>query len=355
MMKRTLIVHILVLLTFLTPALLFTGCGSISALELSGTVEATQTEVSSEVSGKVMSVEKQEGDAVKKGDILAVLDQSMQEITVEQQQAVVDMKEAKLEELRVGNRPQQLEQAGLSVKSAELAVNNASTNLKNAQTTYNYALKKYEDVKKLHDDNAAADSEVDDAKYKADTSKQQLDIAIKQLDTQKTQLESAKVQEELLKSGSTTQTIKAAEADLEQSRLALEQAKLVLGKYQVRSATDGILSLENVKAGDLVNTGASIATVSDQGDLWAYVFVPQKYLADIANGQELDLRVKALGNGTIKGRIVQIAENAEFTPKNTETEDAKENTVFRTKIKILEKTDLLRPGMTLDAIIPLHA
>ena len=353
-MKKLSLIHILILLIIM-PSLILTGCGSISPLELSGTIEATQSEVSSEVSGKVISIEKQEGDSVRKGDVLAVLDQSMQEITVKQQQAAVDMKEAKLEELKAGSRPQQLEQAGLSVKSAELAVNNASTNLKNAQTTYDYALKKYEDLKKLHDDNAATDSEVDDAKYKADTSKQQLDIAAKQLDTQKTQLESAKAQEELLKSGSTTQTITAAEADLEQSQLALEQAKLVLDKYQVRSAADGILSMVNVNVGDLVNAGANIATVSDPGDLWVYVFIPQKYLADIANGQELELRMKALGNGTIKGRIVQIAETAEFTPKNTETEDAKENTVFRTKIKILENTELLRPGMTLDAIIPLHA
>ena len=354
-MKRSPIIHILILLTILTPALMLTGCGNIGPLELSGTIEATQTEVSSEVSGKVISIEKQEGDSVKKGDVLAVLDQSIQEIIVKQQQAIVDMKEAKLEDLKAGSRPQQLEQAGLSVKSASLAVNNASTNLKNAQITYDYWLKKYEDIQKLHDENTATDSEVADARYKLDTANQQLDIASKQLDTQKTQLESAKAQEDLLESGSTTQTIKAAEAELEQSKLALEQARLVLDKYQVRSAADGIVSMENVNAGDLVNTGASVATVSDPGDLWVYVFVPQKYLVDIANGQELDLRVKALGNGTIKGRIVQIAANAEFTPKNTETEDAKENTVFRTKIKILEKTELLRPGMTLDAIIPLHA
>ncbi|HEX2944874.1 MAG TPA: HlyD family efflux transporter periplasmic adaptor subunit [Clostridia bacterium] len=351
-MKKSSAIYILIPL-ILAPTLFLTGCGSSNTLELSGTIEATQTEVSSEVSGKVIKIEKQEGDSVRKGDVLAVLDQSMQEITVKQQQAVIDMKEAKLEELKAGSRPQQLEQAGLSVKSAGLAVNNASTNLKNAQTTYDYWLKKYEDIKKLHDEDTATDSEVADAKYKLDTSKQQLDIAEKQLDTQKTQLESAKAQEELLKSGSTAQTIKVAEADLEQSRLALEQAKLVLDKYQVRSPADGILSMENVSVGDLVNTGANVATVSDPGDLWVYVFVPQKYLADIANGQELNLRVKALGNGTVKGRVVQIAEKAEFTPKNTETEDAKENTVFRTKIKILEKTESLRPGMTLDAIIPL--
>ena len=353
-MNRRLITYLLTLTLLLAPALSLTGCGGKAEIELSGTIESTQTDVSSEVSGKVIRIEKQEGDSVKEGDVLAVLDQSMQELTVKQQQAVVDMKAAKLEELKAGSRPQQLEQAGLSVQSAGLAVKNAATNVQNARTTYDYWLKKYEDIRKLNENDTATDSEVSDARYKLDTAKQQLDIAEKQLDTQKTQLESVKAQEDLLKSGATTQTIKAAEAELEQAKLALEQARLVLDKYQVRSAVDGVVLSENVDTGDLVNTGAGVATISDPGDLWVYVFVPQKYLSFISNGQELALRVKALGSGTIKGRIVQIAGSAEFTPKNTETEDAKENTVFRTKIRILEKTERLRPGMTLDAIIPLH-
>jgi HlyD family secretion protein len=341
------------LLTALLLPVLTTGCSKKTELELSGTIEATQLEASSEVAGKVVRLEKDEGDAIKQGDVLAVLDTSMQELTVKQQRAIISLKEAKLEELKAGTRPQQLEQAKAAVKSAELAVANASTSVKNAQTTYDYWLDKYENVKKLSNADSSTETDVADAKYKADTAKQQLDIAGRQLESVRAQLTSAKAQEDLLEKGSTSQTLKAAEADLEQSRISLKQANLTLEKYTVKAAIDGVYSLKNVNIGDIINPGTSVATISDLKDLWVNVFIPQKYLTSISGGQELELRVKALDNGTVKGRIVHIADKAEFTPKNTETDDAKENTVFKVKIKIAEKVELLKPGMTVDAIIPI--
>lgn len=343
----------MILAVSLLPVLAATGCGKKTELELSGTIEATQLEASSEVAGKIIRLEKNEGDALKQDDVLAVLDSSMQELTVKQQQAIINLKEAKLEELKAGTRPQQLDQAKAAVKSAELAVTNASTSVKNAQTTYDYWLDKYESTKKLNESNSSTENDVTDAKYKVDTAKQQLDIAGKQYESSKAQLASAKAQQDLLEKGSTSQTIKAAEADLEQSRIALEQANLTLGKYSVKAAMDGVYSIKNVNIGDIINPGTSVATISDLKDLWVNVFIPQRYLTSVSDGQELDLRVKALDNGTVKGHIVHIADKAEFTPKNTETDDAKENTVFKIKIKIDEKVDLLKPGMTVDAIIPI--
>lgn len=331
-----------------------TGCGKATVLELSGTIESTQLEACSEVTGKVVDLQKNEGDTIKKGDTLAVLDSSMQELAVKQQEAVVSLKEAKLEELKAGTRPQQLDQAKAAVTSAELSATNASTSVKNAQTTYDYWLDKYEKIKELYNTGTATDSDLSDAKYKVDTAKQQLDIAGKQLSSSREQLKSSKAQLDLLKTGSTTQTIDAANADLEQSRIALEQANLTLSKYSVKAPADGQYSLRNVNIGDLINTGASVATITVTDDLWVNIFVPQKYLALINNSQELDLRVNALNNGIVKGRIVRIADKAEFTPKNTETDEAKENTVFKVKVAIIENTDRLKAGMTLDALIPLE-
>lgn len=347
--KQSLFLIILLIIA----SILVTGCGEATVLELSGTIEATQLEASSEVTGKVVGLEKQEGDPVKQGDVLATLDSSMQKLTVRQQEAVVSLKEAKLEELKAGTRPQQLDQAQASVKTADLSVANASTSVKNAQTTYDYWLDKYENTKKLYDAGTATDNDVADAKYKVDTAKQQLDIAGKQLSSAREQLKSSQAQLNLLQTGSTSQTIKAAEADLEQSRIALEQTKLTLDKYSVKAPADGLYSLQNVNVGDLINTGASVATIMVPNDLWVYVFLPQKYLTRVHTGMELDLRIKALDNSIVKGRIVHIADKAEFTPKNTETDDAKENTVFKVKISITEKADRLKPGMTLDALIPL--
>jgi HlyD family secretion protein len=352
-MRKGLSRNIFAIMLACSAVLLFSSCGEAKNLELSGTIESTQVDAFSEASGKIIKLDKEEGDPVKQGDVIAELDGRLQELAVKQQEAVVKLKAAKLDELKAGTRPQQLDQAEAAAKSAALAVKNADTGVDTAQTSYDYVLEKYNNIKALYDSKSASENDLLDAKYKVDTAGQQLDVAKKQLESARAQLESANAQLDLLKKGSTSQTIQAAEADLEQSQAALEQAKLTLEKYKVKAPMDGTLITKNAELGELINTGASAGTVSDLGNLWMYVYIQQKYLNRIALDQELYLRVKALDGSLVKGKIVFISGSAEFTPKNAETDEARENTVFKVKIKILERVDELRPGMTADAIIPL--
>ena len=352
-MRKRLLRNILAITLTCSTILMLSGCGEAKSLELSGTIESTQVDVFSEASGKIIKLDKEEGDAVKQGDIVAELDGRLQELAVKQQEAVVKLKTAKLDELKAGTRPQQLEQAEAAAKSANLAVKNAGTGVDTAKTSYDYVLEKYNNVKSLYDSKNASENDLLDAKYKVDTAGQQLDVAKKQLESARAQLESANAQLDLLKKGSTSQTIQAAEADLEQSRAALEQSKLTLEKYKIKSPLDGTFITRNAELGEIINAGASAGTVSDLGNLWMYVYIQQKYLNKITLNQELSLRVKALDGSLVKGKIVFISADAEFTPKNTETDEARENTVFKVKIKILERVNELRPGMTADAIIPL--
>lgn len=340
----------LVLLLALT--LIFSGCGKSDTLVLSGTIESTQIDANSEAVGKVIKLEKDEGDTVKKGDVLAVVDSSVQELAVKQQEAVVNLKQARLDELKAGTRPEQVKQAEAAVETAKAAVNTAKTGVDTAQIGYNYWVDKYNKTKSLLDSNAVSENDLTDAQYKVDTAKQQLLTAQKQFNSAQSQLQSAQAQLELLENGSTSQTIKAAEADLEQSKNALEQTKLVLSKYQVRSPIDGTYISRNVNIGDMLNVGGSAAAISDLTDLWVKVYIPQRNIGLVKLNQEVGLNSISLPGKIIKGKIVFIANEAEFTPKNTETNEAKENTVFKIKIKILDNIDRLKPGMTVDAVIP---
>ena len=352
-MRNRLLRHMVSIMLIFTIIPLFSGCRAAKNLELSGTIESTQIDAGSETPGKIIKLNKDEGELVKQGDILAELDAGLQELVVKQQEAVVKLKKAKLDELKAGTRPQQVEQAEAAVKSAALAVKNAATGVDTAQTSYDYWLEKYNNIKALYDSKTASENDLLDAKYKVDTARQQHDVAKKQLESTQAQLQSANSQLDLLKKGSTNQTIQAAEADLEQSSAALEQARLTLEKYKVKAPVDGTLIMRNSELGELVNAGTSIGTISDLGNLWMYVYIQQKYLDKMTLNQDISLRVKALNGSLVKGKVVFISGTAEFTPKNTETDEAKENTVFKVKIKILERVNELRPGMTADAIVPL--
>jgi HlyD family secretion protein len=328
------------------------GCNRSAVLELSGTIESTQIDCNAEVAGKVVKLEKEEGTSVTEGDVIAVLDSSLQELAVKQQEALVKLKLARLDELKAGTRPEQVQQAEAAVKSADIAVKNAQTGVDSASTSYDYWLAKYENVKSLSESGSATENDLLDAKYKLDTSIQQLEVAQKQLKSAQTQLQSTQSQLTLLKKGSTSQAVQAAEADLEQSQAALEHAELILSRYHVKAPASGTLLIKNVEIGDMVNSGTNMGTLSDLSDLWINVYIQQKNLKRISLGQELDLRIQALEGQHIKGKITFISHQAEFTPKNVETDDAKENTVFKVKIKILDNIDGLKPGMTANAIIP---
>ena len=77
-------------------------------------------------------------------------------------------------------------------------------------------------------------------------------------------------------------------------------------------------------------------------DRFGYVYIPQDQLSKIKMGNEYEIR-----NSDISGKVIQIADAAEFTPKNTQTGDSKDNIVFKVKLEISGSKDL-RPGMSFE-------
>lgn len=341
---------IIVVIALIT--ILFSACSQQKNILLSGTIESTQYDVNAEAGGKVIKMNKDEGEMVKQGDVLAEIDSSQQELVVKQYEAAVRLKQAKLDELKAGTRTEQVRQAEASVATANEAVSIAKTGLETAQINYDYLLDKYKNVKSLYESGSAAENDLKDARFKADTAEQQLLTAQKQLNSARSQLQAAQAQLNLLEEGAAGQAIEAAEADLEQSGVLLEQAKLTLSKCQVKSPVSGTYLFKNADVGDMVNAGTSVATISDLTDLWVNMYIPQAYLSLVNVNQEINLKAPALSGKTIKGKIIFIASEAEFTPKNAETNEAKENTVFKLKIKIMDNIDKLKPGMTVEAVIP---
>ncbi len=336
------------ILPLLLTLLLLSACGS-QEFKLSGTVRTTQIDIASEVPGKVLRLEMEEGSKARKDDVIAVLDSSMQELVVEQHEAIVRMKEARLEELKTGPQAEQLNQQRAYVKTAEAAKSGAQTNIDTAQLDMKYWKGKYDAAREAYDLTIISKSDFDDAKLKLDTASQHLAAAKKQYQSSVAQLDAALAQLSLLEKGSTYQAIAAA--DLAQSQAILKQANLVLSKYKIRSPSDGTFIQKNVEPGTMINAGAYIGTVSDLSDLWMYAYVRQKYLKYIKLGQRISLTGDGTENKNVKGKITFISGEAEFTPKNVQTDDARENTVFKVRIDIISDSMDIKPGMTLDAFI----
>ncbi|MEY8000774.1 HlyD family secretion protein [Clostridium sp. Mt-5] len=370
-------------------AVILTGCGNRSSLTLKGDIENNTISANSTVSGKIISMNKNQGEQVKKGDIIALVDNSNQKYQVEQLQAVVDMKKAKLSELNAGARPEQIEQARAQVKAANAQVdllksgnrqeqinqsqNNVSIaqqDLNIAQTTYDNSNSDYEKYLLLNKSGAISQKELDDVKSKMDTSnytlfsaKSKLDNAMQQLDLMKegstsqaietasANYEAVNAQLKLLENGATGDEIKAAQEDLNQSVAQLNQAKNELDKYNITALSDGIIISKNFQLGDIVTTGSNIADIAVKNDLYVICYLPDKYLDKVHYNQSIAVKTSL---GAQKGKINYIDLKKEYTPKDKQSTSDEDHIATKIKISIKDKSGVLKSGMTAEVEIPLN-
>lgn len=104
--------------------------------------------------------------------------------------------------------------------------------------------------------------------------------------------------------------------------------------------------------GQVVNVSSNVFTVEEVKDYWIKVYIPQKYNGMVKIGDKAKVHVSNLKDQEISAEVIWISPKAEFTPKNIETTEAKqENTVFAVKVKIIDHLDSITPGMNATVIL----
>ncbi|WP_297429162.1 HlyD family efflux transporter periplasmic adaptor subunit [Clostridium sp.] len=373
----------------LTVLLLTTGCSfNSNTLTLEGDIQNNIIPATTTVSGKIIEMKKQQGEAVKKGDIIAVIDNTGQKYSVDQMQALVNMKKAKLDELKAGNRPQQIDQAEAQVRAAKAQldllnagnrseqIDEASNEVSIAEAAVNSSQKTYDNVKDqynntslLYDSEAVSKSTLDDAKLKLDTTADQLSSAKYKLESAKEQLkllqegstteaidaaqanyDATNAQLDLLKSGATTQTIDSAQADLDQATAQLNQAKNTLDNCNIVALNDGIIISKNFDLGDVVSTGSDIADIAVSNDLYVLCYIPDEYLDKISYNQSLNVMTST---GAQSGTVNYIALKHEYTPKDKQSTSDSKHIATKIKVAINDEDGKLKSGMSAKVDIPI--
>jgi len=305
-------------------AFIAAGCSSNSgSVTLKGVIQNNIVSSNSTVSGKITEMKVQQGQKVKKGDVIAVIDNVNQKYNVDQLQAVVNMKKAKLEELQAGTRTEQIAQA--------------RETLDTAQKTSDYQSNQYEITLKLYESGAASKAELDAVRLKAETASNQLSTAQSQLG--------------LLNSGATKQAIDFARADLAQAEAQLNQAENNLSNYSITALESGIVTSKNFELGDMVTAGSNIADIAMDNDMYVLCYVPVKYLDKIYYDQEIQVKTSL---GTQTGKIIFIALDSEYTPKDMQTKSESEKQAVKVKVSVQDSSGKLKQGVDASVIIPVQ-
>ncbi len=204
-----------------------------------------------------------------------------------------------------------------------------------------------------------------------DLAQAQVDAAMRDVEGQQAQLEfmraDAKRQQELLRSKTVSpneaeraasvanaqeKAVEATQMRVTQAKANLAQIETQLNEMKVTAPGDSVLEILNVKVGDVIAPNREVATLILPTYLWVRVYVPEPWLGHIKIGDEVRVRTDSFAKEEFRGVVEQINRQAEFTPRNVQTVEDRIRQVFGVKIRLENRDDKLRAGMSADVLFP---
>ena len=301
--------------------------GDGTFIRVSGNIEATEVDVGFKISGRIISRFYDEGDWVDQGKLLARLDDEDLRNRLEVARATLTSAQARLNKLLAGSRPEE-------IREAEAAVNQAKSDLENKQAHH-------ERMKPLFERGVIPKDTLDNAEAAFKMAKAAFERAME------TYL--------LVKEGPRKEDIDDARAQVEQARASLKLTETQLSYTTLYSPISGVVLVKSGDIGEVVNPGTPILTMADIENVWLKAYIPETDLSKVKWGQEAIVTTDLRPKKEYRGRISFISSQAEFTPKQIQTEKERVTLVYRIKIDIINKERELKPGMPADGKILLES
>ena len=161
----------------------------------------------------------------------------------------------------------------------------------------------------------------------------------------------AQAQLDALQAGATEEEIAIAEAQVEQAQAALDSLTVLRDKQIIVAPVGGLVLELSIHAGELAAPGGTMLELGDLDQVTLTVYVPEDKLGQVRIGQRVEVRVDSFPDRPFTGRVVAIADEAEFTPRNVQTQEERVNMVFAVDVRIPNPDHALKPGVPADAVI----
>ena len=152
--------------------------------------------------------------------------------------------------------------------------------------------------------------------------------------------------EQLFKEGSLSQQ------DYDIVKNKKEDADLKASWCDVKSPLTATVLTKYHEVGEVVTPGTKLFTLADIKDIYAYIYIPQPRIADLRLQETITGHLPEMKDRTFEGTITWISEEAEFTPKNVQTQEERSRLVYGIKISLKNNDEILKPGMTIEISLP---
>jgi HlyD family secretion protein len=139
-----------------------------------------------------------------------------------------------------------------------------------------------------------------------------------------------------------------ATSQLQLARAALRTAEVRLKDTAIYSSVAGVVLTKDVEAGETIAAGSPVFTIGDLENPWIKVYVKEDKLGLVKLGQKAEIRTDSYPKKVYEGTVTYISSEAEFTPKNVQTQEERVKLVFGVKVKVQNQNKELKPGMPAD-------
>ena len=147
--------------------------------------------------------------------------------------------------------------------------------------------------------------------------------------------------------------LRSAETAMVAAEAALNQVNLHLERLRISSPIDGVILASTINEGEVLAAGYTAMTVGDIANLTVTVYLPEDMYGQISLGDTANLTTDSFPDETFQAEVFRIADEAEYTPRNVQTQEERRNTVFAIELAVKNTDGRLKPGMPADvAFLP---
>ncbi|HEC21965.1 MAG TPA: HlyD family efflux transporter periplasmic adaptor subunit [Chloroflexi bacterium] len=382
----------------------------LEPLEASGFIEAKEVSVVSEVSGRVAEVLVDEADPVEAGQVVVVLDDALLQADRARAEAAVAVARANLAKLLAGADQAEIDAAEAALEEAQAqlegaqraywqaldAVNNprtldvqiASTEmqvslaqqqieaaraqleqerikldwLNHADPRDELAIEFQEYAVRIAEANLqAAIAQYEGAQHELELLQNQRERPLPeiarahqartQMQVAEARIDLLQAQYDLLVNGALPEEVAIAQAQVDAAEAQVALIDAQISRLTLKAPIDGTVTTRAIAPGETASPGVPLLTIADLSVLKLVVYIPETQIGRVQLGAPVEISVDAYPGETFEGEVTYISREAEFTPRNVQTEEERVNLVFAVEIRIDNTDGRLRPGMPADAVI----
>ena len=293
-------------------------------LVLYGNVDLRQVALAFNNSERIAAVLVQEGDRVKRGQVLARLDKSRLEPQVAEAEATVAAQREAVERLRNGSRPQEIAEARANVESAKADAINARG--------------QYERRRTLAANSVVSQQDLENARAALDVAEAKLTMNQKALD--------------LVIAGPRKEDIGQAEAELRADEAQAAFLRQELADAQLLAPVDAVVRTRLMEPGEMASPQKPVFSLAVTDPKWVRAYVAEPDIGKLRTGLAASVALDSFPHRRFNGWVGFISPVAEFTPKTVETTELRTSLVYEVRIFVKDPSDELHLGSPATVYLP---